>query len=409
MARKSAKALVRPVVEITPQPSLPAHSKIGASSMHRWSVCPGSVKLCSGIPNRTSKYAEEGTEAHDLASFRLMEGCYDKHPSAEDDEMLDAVEVYVNFVEELAKGSTLYVEHKFDLSGVYPGLFGTADAVVYQPGTKTLHVIDYKHGAGIPVEVSEFNSDGLEVGNDQLMYYAVGALVTLKLQVERVILTIVQPRAPHKDGPIRSWETTPAVLLDFTSDLVDFAKQTEKPDAKLLPGDHCRFCPAAGICPEIENKATELAKEAFSPVESSTNIDYERIGKLLNWLPVLEGWVKGVRDFAYSEAEHGKKIPGWKLVAKRATRKWTDEVKISRFLESEFPQTAREFYTRDLKSPAQIEKILATNQHAKLLPYLTAVSSGNTLVVEADKREEVATLSASEAFTQIGTEADLFS
>jgi len=40
------------------------HSPIGASSMHRWSVCPGSVRLSSNVPSVSSSYADEGTEAH---------------------------------------------------------------------------------------------------------------------------------------------------------------------------------------------------------------------------------------------------------------------------------------------------------------------------------------------------------
>lgn len=128
-----------------------AHSKIGASSMHRWAECPGSVRLSDGIPNHSSKYAEEGHDAHDLAAYRLVEGVYDRHPLASNEEMLSHVEVYVEYVEKIkieAKDCTFLVEHKFDLSELHAGLFGTADAVIYDKARKILHVIDLKYEIG---------------------------------------------------------------------------------------------------------------------------------------------------------------------------------------------------------------------------------------------------------------------
>ena len=55
--------------EVTPNGK--AHSKIGASSMYRWSKCPGSVRLCEGIKSVSSVYADEGTRAHELAASLL--------------------------------------------------------------------------------------------------------------------------------------------------------------------------------------------------------------------------------------------------------------------------------------------------------------------------------------------------
>lgn len=43
--------------------------------MHRWAACPGSVRESEGKPNRESKYAAEGTEAHDhAANFLTNDG-----------------------------------------------------------------------------------------------------------------------------------------------------------------------------------------------------------------------------------------------------------------------------------------------------------------------------------------------
>jgi len=351
--------------------TLPAHSKIGASSMYRWSKCPGSVRLSKDIPSISSPYAEEGTKAHELAASLLE----NKKPNFEpSDEMLEAVQVYVDFVKKLAKGNELWIEHKFNLSKLYDGLFGTADAVVYNKKEKTLYVVDYKHGMGVPVEVEN---------NSQLMYYALGALMSFSLPCETVEITVVQPRCPHPDGPIRKQVIAAFDLLDFSADLVKFAEATTKEDAPLIPGDHCGWCPAAGVCPEIHNKALAVAKEEFSP---SFSYSPEKLAQVLAWVPTLKDWINNVMEFAYNEANAGRVPPGWKLVAKRATRKWKDEASATKVLIDDFNLNDNQIFKRSLVSVAQAEKLLPKDLKEKLSDLVVSESSGTTLVPDSDKR-----------------------
>ena len=44
------------------------HSVLSPSGAHRWMRCPGSIAAESGMPDTSSKYAAEGTAAHELAS-----------------------------------------------------------------------------------------------------------------------------------------------------------------------------------------------------------------------------------------------------------------------------------------------------------------------------------------------------
>jgi len=371
------------------------HSPIGASSMYRWSVCPGSVRLSEGIESRSSSYAEEGTDAHALAAQCLREnknaGEFEGSEFKRDgrsflvtEDMASAVQVYLDYVRALVNpenGDVLYIEHRFDLSNVYPGLFGTADAVIWQPRTRTLVVIDYKHGAGVPVEVK---------ANPQLFYYGLGALMNLGLPARNVQITVVQPRVDHPDGTIRTQLIPADDMLDFTVDLIGYAKATEDPNAPLVPGDHCRFCPAntvgkdgEPVCPKVGDFRTELAKAEFS---AGVPYDPAKLKLALDSLPVLEAFIKNVREFAYAEAEAGKEIPGYKLVAKRATRKWRSEGEVVEYCQMMDLDSEKIFAPRKLRSPAQIEKVLGKGV---LDQFVIKESSGHTLVPESDKRPPV--------------------
>lgn len=377
------------------------HSKIGASSMYRWSVCPGSVRECALVDKKTSPYAEEGTLAHDVAATVLQgDG---KILGKVSDEMREHVSAYVEFCEAEAKGATeVWTEHGFDLSEAlgYPGLFGTADRIHYFKEKKFLQVIDLKYGAGIAVEVEN---------NEQALYYALGALLSIKGVVEDVELVIYQPRCPHPDGVVRRWRFQAIEIFDFIATLLTAAKRTEDPNAPLVPGDHCRFCDASGTCPALKNKAQALAKLDFSVIDPENSPvagqSAGELSKVLSWLPVLEGWIHNVREMAYQRAMKGQPPLGWKLVAKRATRKWKkeDPDEVSRELWGYFKIDKDEAFERKLRSPAQIEKLLPKDKNAKdLFSTLTiSESSGLTLVHESDPRAEVKTETAKESFTVI--------
>lgn len=370
--------------------TLPVHSPLGASQYDRWGKslggCPGSVRLSEGIEKHSSEYAERGTQAHSLGYAKLMGQPWALLGDEEEDA---AVDKYVDYVNSCAApnqpppAAQRWLERRFDLTRYYPNLYGTADAVIYWPATKRLKVIDYKHGAGIPVEVED---------NAQLMYYGLGAMASLDAPVVDIELVIVQPRCFHASGPIRSWKTTPGRLIEFVADLVDDAKATADPNAPLVPGDHCRWCPAKPTCPALHAKSKALATQTFSSLAA---YDPEKLSETLLMLPVMETWIKGVREFAYREAEQGRPPPGFKLVDKRATRKWREDVNhdnLARNLGLKPP----EIFETKLKSPAQIEKMCSKEALKVFSDFVTSESSGKTLAPMSDKRPEAKERAAAE-------------
>ena len=281
---------------------------------------------------RVSPYASEGSGAHELAERCLRTNAQpdsfigqwmttETVPTEVTADMAEAVQVYVDYVRSISveKGDSLaFIEATFDLAQFYPGLFGTCDCVIYHIPTLTLYVIDYKHGAGVPVDA---------VKNPQLRYYGLGALVRMhemKLphpMPTKVVLAIVQPRAPHAAGPIRTETIPSAALLMWADELVAAARATEPEDAPLVPGDHCRFCLAAPRCPKLYDDSIAAARITFSPVDATPStptpareLSDAQLRRALAAAQVIEPWLRDLYAHTQALLEAGESVPGWKLV-----------------------------------------------------------------------------------------------
>ncbi|MDQ3222324.1 MAG: DUF2800 domain-containing protein, partial [Gemmatimonadota bacterium] len=300
-----------------------------------------------------------------------------------DEEMVEAVSVYTAYCTPLMSPGHYWIEHKFSLAALNPpgAMYGTADFVAYNGGINELEVVDYKNGSGVVVEVN---------GNKQLRYYALGAALTLTegRRIERVKITVIQPRAGHPDGVIRSETIDYLELIGFANELMEAAKATLDPNAPLHAGAHCRFCPASATCPEQREQVQAMAQVAFEamPLDvppAPESLPPDVFADILHKLPILEDWAKAMRAHALRELEAGNEVPGFKLVAKRATRKWVSERQTEEYL-LEHSLAPEEIFDRKLKSVAQIEKVVGK----KSLPtdLYESKSSGSTLAPAADKR-----------------------
>lgn len=369
----------------------PTHSPTGASSMYRWEACPGSVSLCSTVPPAPSSvYAEEGTKAHEMAAECLRDGGQIVCP---DTEMRDAVNVYREvcsgyFTPAHQKlGAQRWIEQKLDASHEIPGLYGTVDCLIYWPWLRKVIVIDFKYGSGVYVGAKE---------NTQLLYYAVAAACAIEDigEIDRAELVIVQPRlVAGDDEGVRRAEVTDEELGAFLDRVKHAINATRDPKAPLNAGDHCRFCPAAAVCPEL-GKARDLAllSDFGKPVEAPQGgYSPETIKKALDSLDALKAYIKAVDELAYRELEAGREIPGYKLVAKRPTRKIPegDAARVEEILSAVGYGVTHIKTEPELKSPAQLEKAIKKEHRALIAPYIVSESSGHVVVPESDPRPAI--------------------
>jgi hypothetical protein len=349
------------------------------------------VALSAGVPNFSSAFAAEGTAAHYIAAQCLRDrGSPDrwlgKKAKVEgyaiklDAELIEAVQEYLDdIISRRQPGDIEFIEQSFTpaLKKLHPKFGGSGDFVMFRPPTRLLLVEDYKHGAGVPVDVDD---------NKQLKKYALGALLTNpEFNADKVEIRIGQPRCDHEQGRFRSYTFDALDLLDYAADLVQGAKRTEEFGADLVPSKKaCKWCPAnaANKCPAVAKQTHALVKADFSPVEVA-RYSKEQIAEFLEKAPLVEARISAVREFAYQMACKGEDIPGWKLVDKRATRKWKNDAEAMATFAT-IPGALKE---PELRSPAQMEKLLGKKKFTALVAdYVVKESSGHTLAPVADPR-----------------------
>ena len=359
------------------------HSNIvGGSTAKRVINCPGSVALVQKMPPKpSSKYADEGTLLHDTIADHLgtlkplAEFLGRKH----EDQVLTQDLIDEKLVPALAaldeidpKQEMMYeVETRVGFGDLLPGVFGSTD-FVGRLGDKAV-VLDWKFGSGVAVTADE---------NEQLMFYAAAAMRTTALQwafegATEIECVIVQPPM------LRRWTTTPERIAQFERQLVQAVKAAELPGAELKAGEHCRWCAAKPVCPQMTGAVERAVLVQLKEIDAAT------LGQYLDKADVLEGWITDLRALAFQMLEKNVPVPGYKLVQKQARRQWADEAKAIAAMHDMGVARSELYSPEEIRSPAQIEKVLKKRKLALPDDLVVSVSSGTTLASEDDLRPAV--------------------
>lgn len=395
-----------------------SHSYAGPSSAKRWLTCTPSARLCERLGKhlgggRESSDAKEGTKAHALGEAKIRNALY--HADGMDTaklsrmspEELEAYEGINDFryqalrndlgdipkdmeqatdsycdvvmntlfqVREQDPDAKLLLEQRYDYSDWVEGGFGTGDCTIVS--NIVLHVFDYKHGVGIPVDAED---------NPQTRLYALGAWARYHLfyDFEEVKCSIVQPRLES----LTEETLTVDELLAWGRDIViPRGKLVAAGEGEFVPGEHCRFCLAKPICTA---RVAEALKIFQFGLEAPGVIPDELIPEILPTLEIAESWIKDIRAYAENQALRGQKWKGYKLVrGKRPNRSWSDpeEVK-AQLLRAGYG--LEQFQETSLMSPGAVEKTLGKTAFRALLSDCVRQGEGRlTLVPESAKGVE---------------------
>tara|TARA_R110002096_G_scaffold130706_1_gene280027 strand:+ start:1577 stop:2686 length:1110 start_codon:yes stop_codon:yes gene_type:complete len=343
------------------------HLPYGGSSAKRTINCPGWLKASEGItPRPAGAAAIEGSMHHEV-----MEACQktDTVPSDHlglvykengteltfDEDHLDLSNTAFDFTNALLEHldiDTMIIEPFVQL---VPGTAGgSIDLLGLSADEKTLLILDYKFGA---VKVSPIESE-------QHGCYGVSAMedpttADLFKKVEKVVFTIVQPKVK---GVCTSWETDIKWLKAFKK---KFLAAMMKED--INPGSHCKYCPAEPYC-----EAKRLNVVASNLLGSRV---LEELQAGADVIVEVEDWLKSMKEEMYLQLNRGVPLKGWKIIDKRATRKWKDENEASKCFADIIGS-----HKTTLVTPPQMEKLIKKNKvEIDLNEFIISESSGTTL------------------------------
>ena len=359
------------------------HSNIvGGSTAKRVIACPASVKLVQQIPAKDTpnEHADRGTLLHNVIAEVLE---YKLHPeeflgTKYNDQVLteelihEKIDPALEAFREVGfgiDGHSYMVETRVGFGDFLPGVFGSTD-ILGRIGNRAI-VLDWKFGDGVLVSAEE---------NEQLLFYAAAAMRTDKAKwvfegATEIECIIVQP------PEIRRWVTTPQRVALFEKELRRAVHESQSEAASMASGSHCRWCAAKPICPQMTGQVERVLQLKLKA------LPIDQIAVQLEQADAIESYVKDLRALATQMIEHGIRVPGYKMVAKRGTRQWIDKAKIEAWVEENGIKGAYDPMT--IKSPAQLEKVLKKAKVEFPNDLVVSVSSGDTLAPESDSRPAV--------------------
>lgn len=391
------------------------HALLSASASSRWINCTAAPRFEVNFPEETSEYALEGTLAHqfcevaaqynfNLITKRKLNSENRKLMKDEryQPEMLKTAEFYAQYLFEKSmsfpeKPYTVQ-EVKVDFSEYVPDGFGTCDCVMIGGGV--LHITDYKHGKGVQVSA---------VGNSQMRLYALGALKKYSPifgdTIKRVSMAIVQPRITED---VSEEELTVDQLLEWGEWVKPIALKAYSGMGEFAAGSWCRFCKGKAVCKARAENYTALEdfKDCFieGKMTSEDVMAYEQadclgaevpgilsdndIADLLIRGADLVQWYKDIEEYALQAILSGKAIPGWKVVAGKSNRAFSDTDKALAEIKKAGYKDEVLYKPKEPLSLSNLEKLIGKKKFADLVGSLIVKPQGKpTLVVESDKRE----------------------
>jgi hypothetical protein len=264
-----------------------------------------------------SQESKEGDASHWAAEQILSGGAAVIGQSAPNgiiltDDMISNACVFTNDILTTMPPGTLNVENTVKAPAVHAESWGSPDCWAYDAKSRTLYIWDYKYGYGL-VEVFE---------NWQLINYIAGIIDRIRMpdyQI-RIKATVVQPRAPHPDGPVRRWVVKGEDLRPYINQLHNAAHEALGDDPSIKSGGHCRYCTARHACPAA-HKAAMLAVDVTNRAEPH-ELDDQAIGTQITVLrraaKAIEYRLTALEAQAESKIRQGRVIPGWCLEAGKA-------------------------------------------------------------------------------------------
>lgn len=415
------------------------HAQFSPSASERWMTCPGSIAASRDATRTSSKYADEGTAAHLLASR-----CFDYGKPAlfwigesievnkvlwpVTEEMAEYVQAYVDDVNSRVNGGTRMHEQRVWFSetiGV-EDQGGTSDAIILSAYCTSLVVEDLKYGLGVQVDATE---------NTQLMTYALAVLETFSAimeDVKEVTLVIHQPRLDHVSEwtcSIGRLQEHAAAIRKAASDairgIVELDINGKVPDELFCVSEKgCMWCPIQATCDHYRRHVSALVFDDFTVLDNPEVLEVvgtptvpagPTLGALSGSLDLIERWCQAVRGEIERMVLAGMEVIGpdgkpMKVVEGRQGRRtWTDVDQIKGILAGMLPPD-KYLKPQPVITPAEAQKLLCKGKGAKAKfaemfgSYVRQAPGKAHIALGSDPRPPYTPASDADEFEELGDE-----
>ncbi len=378
------------------------HALLSASSSHRWLHCPPSARLEEQFPDTTSDSAKEGTLAHEIAELKVRRYVVEPISTRTYNASLKKLKEHPLYLKEMDGGTDAYLEYVKELMLSYQGTkpyvqvekrvsydayakdgFGTADCIIL--AESDLHIVDFKYGRRNWVSAKD---------NPQLKLYALGVVdeYSLFYDIRNVHMHIFQPRMGNTDSDqiavidLKAWGES----IKPIAEMAHLGLGEQDYDEEI-----CKFCRAKAICTSRAEKNLELAKEDF---KKPPLLSHFEVGALIKKAEDLAKWASDLKDWALGEVLKGADVPGWKAVAGRTSRSFTDQDQaFAALVGSGIDENM--LYERKPLTLAAVETLVGKKPFQETVSDYVRVSPGKpTLVDGNDKRDAITKATAQEDF-----------
>lgn len=381
------------------------HALLGSSKASIWSKCAGAAQLWLSDPQPFVD-SPEAAEGRKVAA--IVERC--GKTGGPLPEGYEAAQIYLDVI---AAEANRYLDPQvsYESDRLYPLMEarnphcgGTPDAFVVDGNCEGFSVIDLKWGEGVQVVAKN---------NAQLLDYARGVLLYLREWGRvpdddmPVRLIIVQPRWRGTAQPV--WELTIGQLVNLARYQETLASNIRYHISARVPlprtaGEHCRWCPNAGMCPEKREAMLAPLPELELEPPKPQDISVQQLVRVLTLAPLIRSWLGSVQQYALGEALAGR-LPGFKAVAGDVgDRAWAQGVAPGVIAAAAKQLGVNPYAEPELLSPTQMEKavhkaVIETRGKGKrgnpeavqermgnLSPYISRKPGAPTLAPESDPR-----------------------
>lgn len=290
------------------------HARWSPSSSPYWynegKGCPARAMMPRVEEETSSPAALEGTRKHELCEVRLSTGEWPESASLSD---IEELRNYVQYVEDRSLLANLTIEEVALLEPITgePGATGSIDALLVDDNY--LEIVDLKTGAK---RVSPDSS--------QLKMYAAAVALELDYDGREVAMTV------HQGGEAHTHRMSTRELMWWAAEVKSYVEHHERKlhetrTYEFRPSDdNCTWCPFLETCPALKEYRDKIAAQDFAAFDA-TKADPDEMAEALTMIGPLRKWATRVEQLALEQAKVGNAPTGFKLVAARTNRKYTDE------------------------------------------------------------------------------------